>query len=305
MRSSRLIAKSAACAAAVAGLVIVHAVPVSAQAANGLEADGGIEAGASDPGSAPRGEPVSTRPRGRSGPRPTCAAVGGTVGPVSYRPVPQHALTQYEKDKIAQEGGSYTVKFCGDELAPKLSGAGLDTRYSPPGAPGAPPAVDPAELAADALQRTPLPEPQISMSPSPDIPQLVNLTTFLWLPAEQWQTATASASAGGVTSTVTATPMRVIWDMGQGDTVTCDGPGVPYQPGVPEDRQPSNCHYTYRRSSAGQPGQSFTVTATIEWETTWTVSGAAGGGDLGTVSRSSSTPIQVAEIQTINTPISG
>lgn len=143
------------------------------------------------------------------------------------------------------------------------------------------------------------------MSPSPDIPQLVNLTSFLWVPAEQWQPVTASASAGGVTSTVTATPMRVIWDMGQGDSVPCDGPGVPYQPGVPDDRQPSNCHYTYRRSSAGQPGQAYTITATIEWETTWTVSGAAGGGDLGTVSRSSSTPIQVAEIQTINTPISG
>jgi hypothetical protein len=214
-------------------------------------------------------------------------------------------LNQGEKDRLAQEGGTYTMKFCGDEMALKAPGSPLAPQYRPPGAPGGPPAVDPEELATDALQRTPLPEPQISMSPSPDIPQLVNLTTYLWLPAEQWQPATASASAGGVTSTVTATPMRVIWGMGQGESVTCDGPGVPYQPGLPDDRQPSKCHFTYRRSSAGQPGQAYTVTATVEWETNWTVSGAPGGGSLGTVSQSSSTSIQVAEIQTINTPISG
>ncbi len=143
------------------------------------------------------------------------------------------------------------------------------------------------------------------MSPAADIPQLVNLATFLWLPAEQWQPASASASAGAVTSTVTATPMRVIWDMGQGDSVVCDGPGVPYRPDLSDEDQPSDCHFTYRASSAGQPGQAFEVTATVEWETTWTVTGAPGGGNLGTVSRSSSTSVQVAEIQTINTPVSG
>jgi hypothetical protein len=221
---------------------------------------------------------------------------------VSYQPVPENLLTQAERDKVAREGGSYVVKMCGRGLA--TPGPGVEAQYRPPAGPGAPP-VDPMELATDALHRTPLPEPEISMSPSPDIPQLVNLTTYLWLPAEQWQPATASASAGGVTSTVTATPMRVIWDMGQGESVTCDGPGVPYQPGLPDDRQPSKCHFTYRRSSAGQPGQAYTVTATVEWETNWTVSGAPGGGSLGTVSQSSSTSVQVAEIQTINTPISG
>ena len=307
MRARRLVAEAAGCIAAAAGLVVVvHDAPAVAQVANGGEADGAIQADASDPGDAPpRADPVSTKSRGGGGPRPTCTAANGAVGPVNYRPVPSDQLLQDERDKIAREGGGYYLKFCGSELAPKsFAGTGLDSVYRPAGAPGAP-AVDPAELAADALQRTPLPEPRISMSPSPDIPQLVNLTSFLWLPAEQWQPVTASASAGGVTSTVTATPMRVIWNMGQGDTVTCDGPGVPYQRGVPDDQQPSSCHYTYRRSSAGQPGQSFTVTATIEWKATWTASGAAGGGDLGTVSRSSSTPIQVAEIQTINTPISG
>ncbi len=138
------------------------------------------------------------------------------------------------------------------------------------------------------------------MAPAPDIPQLVNLATYLWLPAEQWQPESVSATAGGVTSTVTATPMRVIWDMGQGDTVVCAGPGLPYRPDLPDDRQPSDCHYTYLASSSGEPGQAYTVTATVEWETTWSVSGAPGGGSLGTVSSSSSTTVQVAELHQLN-----
>ena len=230
---------------------------------------------------------------------PTCTAVDGNVGPVNYRPVPTHLLNRDERDRLGQEGGAYSLKFCGDELAPKLPGTGLDLVYRPSGAGGGT-AVDPAQLATEALQRTPLPEPEITMAPAPDIPQLVNLTTFLWLPAEQWQTASASASAGGVTSTVTATPTRVIWDMGQGDTVVCDGPGVPYRPDLPDERQPSDCHFTYRFSSAGAPGNAFTVTATLEWETTWSVSGAPGGGSLGIVRRSASTRVQVAELQTVN-----
>jgi hypothetical protein len=94
--------------------------------------------------------------------------------------------------------------------------------------------------------------------------------------------------------------MRVIWDMGQGDTVVCAGPGLPYRPDLPDDRQPSDCHYTYLASSSGEPGQAYTVTATVEWETTWSVSGAPGGGSLGTVSSSSSTTVQVAELHQLN-----
>ncbi len=146
----------------------------------------------------------------------------------------------------------------------------------------------------------PLPTPQMGMAPRPDIPQLVNLATFLWV-SGGWQSVTASASAGGVTSTVTAVPERVVWDMGEGDRVTCNGPGVPYDPNLSDDAQPSNCRFTYPFSSARSPDKTFTVTATIEWHVTWSASGAPGGGDLGTSRRSSSTRVQVAEIQVLNT----
>jgi hypothetical protein len=218
---------------------------------------------------------------------------------MNSRRVHSELLTQEETDRVKRDGGAYYLRFCGDELAPRLPGTGLDTVYRAPGGPRAP-AADPAQLATEALERVSLPEPDITMAPASDIPQLVNLATFLWLPSEQWQPVTASAWAGGVTSTVTATPVRVIWDMGQGDSLVCDGPGLPYRPDLPDDRQPSDCHYTYRYSSAGQPGQSFIVTATVEWEATWSVTGAPGGGSLGTVSRSASIPVQVAELQSLN-----
>ncbi len=294
--------RGASVAAAVigAGLLVAGSTPALAQVANGSQDGSGVEAGVQGPGSRPNIEPLSTKPhRGGGGSPPTCTAVDGTVGPVNYRPLPSHLLLAEEKDRIAREGGGYYLTFCGNDLRPWLPGNRLDYEYRPAGA-GSGTAVDPAQLATEALQRTPLPEPEITMAPAPDIPQLVNLATFLWLPAEQWQTATASASAGGVTSTVTATPTRVIWDMGQGDTVVCDGPGVPYRPDLPDERQPSDCHFTYRFSSAGAPGNAFTVTATVEWETTWSVSGAPGGGSLGTVRRSASTRVQVAELQTVN-----
>jgi hypothetical protein len=204
-----------------------------------------------------------------------------------------------QRERMAAGGGAYYWKMCGREGANEVISTDNGAVWLPAGSPGGPP-VNPVELAQDALQRTPLPEPQIAMSPDPSIPQVVNLVTFLWLPADQWTPRTASASAGGVTSTVTATPARVVWDMGQGDTVVCNGPGVPYVPSLPDAAQPSDCRFTYRRSSAGQPGQAFTVTATVEWETTWAVSGAAGGGSLGTVERSSSISVRVAEIQVLN-----
>lgn len=163
-----------------------------------------------------------------------------------------------------------------------------------------PQAVDPAALAQQALGYVPVPIPGIGMNPPPDRDQFVGLPVWLWLDRGGWQPVSASASAGGVTVTVTAVPDRVIWDMGNGDTVSC-GPGTPYDPRRPEHQQSTNCSYTYRRSSASQPGERYRVTATATWHATWTVSGAPGGGDLGAIRRSAIAEVRVAEAQAINT----
>jgi hypothetical protein len=162
--------------------------------------------------------------------------------------------------------------------------------------------TNPETVARRALQYTALPGPAIGMSPPPGRGAVVNLPQWLWVDSGTWAPTNATATIDGVTVTTAAQPERVVFDMGNGDQVVCDGPGTPYDPRRPEAEQRSDCTYTYRTSSAGQPGGTFVVTATVEWRITWTALGAAGGGDLGVVRRSASQPLPVAEIQSLNRP---
>lgn len=157
--------------------------------------------------------------------------------------------------------------------------------------------VDPRALAERAAAALKLPAPLIRTSPTGD--HVTQLPSWLWISAEQWAPRRVAASAGPVTSTVTATPVSVTWDMGNGDRVACDGPGRPYEErfaGIPDA---TDCRYTYRHSSANQPGAAYELTATINWDLSWSATGAAGGGDLGTVPMSASRPVRVSEVQAL------
>ena len=57
-----------------------------------------------------------------------------------------------------------------------------------------------------------------------------------------------SASAGPVTATATAAPSKVVWDMGDGDSVTCDGPGTPYSASDPNAT--TDCSYTWPQAGS-------------------------------------------------------
>jgi hypothetical protein len=157
--------------------------------------------------------------------------------------------------------------------------------------------ADPQTLAQQAAAVLDLPTPDLHLNPEGD--QVVRLPAWLWIAADQWEPRRVSASAGPVTTTVTATPARVTWDMGNGDEVQCDGPGTPYQPRYAGRPEATDCRYTYRRSSAGQPGEVYEVTATVHWELAWSATGAAGGGDLGTVPMSTTQPARVTQIQAL------
>src|ERR1700676_600492 len=98
----------------------------------------------------------------------------------------------------------------------------------------------------------PLPGPTVGMSP-PSGAQLVNFQDWLWVDPSTWHPISATANAGPVSATATATPDRVLYDMGNGAQVVCNGRGMPYNPGVPAAQQTTNCGYTYLASSAGQP----------------------------------------------------
>ena len=104
----------------------------------------------------------------------------------------------------------------------------------------------------------------------------VNNRTFFWLDraAGQWNPVTATASAGGVSVTVQAQPVRLVVDPGNGDEpVRCTN----FEPvlrdrvrtgGFPPDQ--NTCSYTYTDSSAMAPnGQTWPVTTSIVWHVTW------------------------------------
>ena len=137
--------------------------------------------------------------------------------------------------------------------------------------------------------------PSLNPRTSPSSTTYVNADTWLWIDGADWQPASATASVPGVSVTVTATPMRVVWDMGDGTkAIVCNGPGKPYAPG--EDPP---CAHVYTRSSAEQPGEAYSVTVTVTWAVSWSVSGAPGGGALDAPEIAGPpVPIRVAEIQT-------
>jgi hypothetical protein len=166
-----------------------------------------------------------------------------------------------------------------------------------PGGAAASIVADPRVLAERAAAVLELPAPAMRMSPARD--QVVRLPSWLWISVEQWEPRQVSATAGPVTATVTATPVRVTWDMGNGDRVLCDGPGTPYEERYAGQPDATDCRYTYRHSSAGQPDEAYQVTATVDWGLTWSASGASGGGSLGSVPMSSTRAVRVTEIQAL------
>jgi hypothetical protein len=158
--------------------------------------------------------------------------------------------------------------------------------------------VNPVVVAQQAASRLAFGSPTIEMAPPDGDPQLLGVTTWLWIDPGAWQDKTASATAGTVTATATAAPSKVVWDMGNGDSVTCEGPGTPYSASDPNAT--TDCSYTWPQAG------SYTVTATVYWSVSWTAVGAAGGGNLGLQAGPvAQVPVTVTESQAINTLTGG
>lgn len=156
--------------------------------------------------------------------------------------------------------------------------------------------VDPARLAVMARSRLPLPLPSPRMSPEGE--QTVNVESWLWV--DNWEPQTRSATAGGVTTVVVATPVEQRWTFGSSaERKVCRDEGTPYDSSRPASDQSTTCSYTFRHSSAGQPNNAYRVTVTLVWHVTWT-SNIGASGDLGFVSRTATIPTRVAEHQALN-----
>jgi hypothetical protein len=124
---------------------------------------------------------------------------------------------------------------------------------------------------------------------------VIGFPSWMWVANPTPETAgpvTATATAGGYSVTATATLSKVVWDMGDGDTVSCRGSdalGTEWTSAKGKTESPT-CGHTYTKQGT------YTVTATSFWDVNW-----GGIGQTGTikVNVSSSTQIKMGELQVI------
>ena len=172
---------------------------------------------------------------------------------------------------------------------------------SPPPASGAGPSPrQVAEMAVDSMNLHSI-TVGIVPQPGPDSVGIVGMPVWMWAANPGPSTVgpvTASASAGGITVTATASINTITWDMGDGSTVVCRGAGTPYNPGYGRTQSP-DCGHVYTTSSSGRPDDEFTVTATSDWVITWD-----GAGQTGTIRMNGlteSVQIAIGEVQVLVT----
>ncbi|TDD64679.1 hypothetical protein E1298_42190 [Actinomadura rubrisoli] len=155
---------------------------------------------------------------------------------------------------------------------------------------GEPPAAAPPttqDLLAQAMSSVQLPVPRVRTAPTNKT--YVRMRTSLWV---EGVNAVKTAPIGAPQLQATATPGSVDWDLGE-KKLHCDDLGT---------KSGKTCHYVYQRSSAGQQGNSYKITATVQWRITWKclLPGCnPPGGDLPQQPTTSvPTPLTVSEIQT-------
>lgn len=136
--------------------------------------------------------------------------------------------------------------------------------------------ITPAEAAQIAVASLKLPQVKPGIGPDPSINQwkmaAVGYPYWLWADGPT-SVGQVSQSVGNLNVALSAQLTSVSYDMGDGNTVTCDGPGVKWHRGIPPAKE-SACGYRYEMPSL--PDGSYTVTATSYWDIAWTVGGESG-----------------------------
>jgi hypothetical protein len=172
----------------------------------------------------------------------------------------------------------------------------------PTGSTTAAPGISPQELLQWALAQLTVPAPAISTAPPRGHDALVGLPEWFWV--TNWHVIRSDLAVGPVWAKVAAVPERLTFSPGGGlPSVSCRGPGRPYKPGQPAGGQHSACSYTYRQSSARQPGGAYTASVSVTWTATWTTSDGAGGAVNPPLQVHTTFALPVAEGQAlVNTP---
>ncbi|MET8090170.1 hypothetical protein [Micromonospora sp. NPDC005220] len=193
------------------------------------------------------------------------------------------------------EGQQWYLKTCngGD-----LGAQEMVTLADPPPGFGAPP--DPEELARRALASIKLLPARLKVAPRKDVgPGLVGLPVWMWATPtpSYFGPLTASASDRGLTVSIEAKVDRIVWNMGNGDKVPCEGPGTPYdaKDKALAGRASPDCGYDEGYPKAG----TYRVGATTYWTVRWWTDGGVEGEPIQQTRTSGTVPIQINELQVV------
>lgn len=137
-------------------------------------------------------------------------------------------------------------------------------RVSPP--PGYGGNTSAEALALALVVDLPLLGPEMRIAPPPGTAGLVGLPVWLWTPSTllTWGPVRIGLNIPGLSVYAEALGAKVVWDMGDGHTVTCTTVGTPFT--IDKAGKPSpTCGYLYPKPSTNEPGGVFNITATTTW----------------------------------------
>ncbi|GII52798.1 hypothetical protein Pth03_11870 [Planotetraspora thailandica] len=155
--------------------------------------------------------------------------------------------------------------------------------------------VTPEQLARRAYRLIPVTSPKVLTAPPRGHDGLVGLPHWFYLAKGEWAARSKRLRIGGVWAEATAAPQRMTVSLGDGKTITCDGPGAAYDPTKSADEQHSTCSYRYLH-----PRSAYQATVSVTWGGTWHGSGGTGG-TLPPITRSVTFQIRVVEAQALVT----
>ncbi|MFH8365895.1 hypothetical protein [Streptomyces sp. NPDC018031] len=169
-------------------------------------------------------------------------------------------------------------------------------------------AIDAEKLSRLAYAELRVPDTDITLNPSSDGRQTVNLPTWAWLDKSTFKevSVTASVPEIGLSATTTAKPVALRIEPGTSEAelhpasgecaIGEDGSiGTPYAKGRSKETPP--CGVTYLRANTGSGPYAFK--ATITWEVSWTATDGSGG-DLPDGTFGTTTEVTVQEAQAVN-----
>ena len=228
---------------------------------------------------------------------------GATEGGARLEPVEICVQTTVEAGVARQltgrtdipDGSQWVITSC--DLAPGVVGVNEIRDVQPVGVA----APSPYVLLDEAKRRLSVPLPTPMLSPGVDVPHLVGMPEWLAIDPAAFEARDATAAVPGLSVTLAASPLHTVWDLGNGDTVSCADAGTPWQPGSDTATIPA-CGYVYQTSStASQPDGVYHAAVTTVWSRTWGCVPACAGGVLPDLARTTAFDLTVRQGQAIIT----